>query len=73
MTRVVFVLIAEKDSFAQQPFCHFEIRLCRREAVFEDEITFYNMVSPPGSQDRHQTGALEPIFEIGSVICSSRL
>jgi len=34
--------------------CHFEIMLYRRKAAFEDEITLYNVVIPPCSQDQHQ-------------------
>ena len=37
------------------------------KAALEDEITLYNVVIPPCSQDRCRTGALEPICEIGSV------
>ena len=48
-------------------FCHCEIRLYRRKAVFEDEITLYNEGMSPCSRDRHRTGAREPICEIGSV------
>jgi len=51
----------------QNEYCHCEIRLYRRKAVFEDEITLYNACKPPCSRDRHRTGAWEPICEIGSV------